>query len=376
MKTSSDTLVSSIYDCATNPELWSATLANIRDAVDAAYVAVSCASDENGCTNRPTRWLKCNGQADDSWLDRLDVLSCKIPHAATLFNLPVDISWTPLSQMPEPDFQKSEFYHEWVKPQNLRDFISLNYLKRDSSNGFLTIPTSAKRDPVTTDDRRLVEKLSPHIRRALMINDLTDHNNLVNSLCKKVLDKISVAVFVVGHGRRLRFTNLAGEKLISTGKTISTLNGVLKVPGTAAQKCRLDEAMNRALNNHHCSSFAGSAVPLICDDGDRAAAYVLPLACKDVVGPGHCAVFVTRASEKQPIAIEMLRCMFDLSPAEARISTFIAKGDGPAMISETLGVSISTVRSHLAHAFSKTGANDQTALGALVNRLMLPIDEK
>ena len=224
MKTSSETLVSSIYDCAANPDLWSETLARIRDAVDAAYVGVSCAAQ--GFNSR--RWLKCDGQADDSWLDRLDALSGKIPHAGQLFNLPVDVAWTPLSQMSETEFQKSEFYHEWVKPQNLRDFISVNYLKRPTSNGVLTIPTSAKRAPVNSDNRQLVEQLSPHIRRALLINDLTDHSNLATSLCRQVLDKLSVAVFVVGQGRYLLFTNSAGEKLLSAEDRISTSAGVLK----------------------------------------------------------------------------------------------------------------------------------------------------
>lgn len=376
MKTSSDTLVSSIYDCAVNPDHWSGTLANIRDSVDAAYVAVGCASDGHGSLKRPTRWLKCDGQADDSWLDRLDALSCKIPHGATLFNLPVDVSWTPLSQMSEPDFQKSEFYQEWVKPQNLRDFVSLNYLKRDTSNGFLTIPTSAKRAPVTSDNRRLVEKLSPHIRRAMKINNLTDNTDLANSLCRQVLDKISAAVFVVGHGRRLRLANAAAEKLISTGDMISMSGGMLKVPRALGQTCRLNDAIDRALNSHVSAGFSGSAVPLICGDGHRAAAYVLPLTCNDVLGPGHCAVFVSGACEKQQMATEMLRSMFDLSPAEARVSSLIAKGNGPAIISESLGITINTVRSHLAHVFSKTGATDQSSLGALVNRLLPPISEK
>jgi hypothetical protein len=238
MKASSETLLSSIYDCAANPDLWSEALEKIRDAVDGTYVAVSCAANGNGAHAAPARWLKCYGQADDSWLDRLNVLSCKMPHGAELFNLPVDVSWTPLSQMLEPEFQKSEFYHEWVKPQNLRDFVSLNYLKRNPANGFLTIPTSAKRPPVTADNRQLVEQLSPHIRRALFINELTEQNNLANALCKNVLDKLSVAVFVVGHGRRLQFANSAGEKLMSAGDKISASCGVLKVSKLASQPFR------------------------------------------------------------------------------------------------------------------------------------------
>jgi DNA-binding CsgD family transcriptional regulator len=46
------------------------------------------------------------------------------------------------------------------------------------------------------------------------------------------------------------------------------------------------------------------------------------------------------------------------------------------MILKSLGITVNTVRSHLARAFSKTGAADQTALGALVNKMMPPIVDK
>jgi DNA-binding CsgD family transcriptional regulator len=372
MKAITETLVSSIYDCAVNPSLWPETLGTIRDAVEAAYVAVNCAATANDATH----WLKCNSQADDGWLDQLKVLSCKIPHGTQLFNLPVDVSWTPLSQMPEPEFQESEFYHEWIKPQNLRDFLSLNYLKGNAANGFLTIPTSAKRAPVNFDNRQLVEQLSPHIRRALHINDLTEQSDIANSLCRKVLDKLSVAVLVVGHGRHLQFTNATGEELISAGDKISTSGGVLRAAKRRGQISTLDDALDRALNSHRSSDFAGSAVPLIGDDGEIAVAYVLPLGCKHILKPSHCAVFISQRGDQKTISIEILRSVFDLSPAEARVSALIAKGLGIAKIAERSKISVNTVRSHLAGAFSKTGVIDQSALGALINKLIPPIFEK
>ena len=94
---------------------------------------------------------------------------------------------------------------------------------------------------------------------------------------------------------------------------------------------------------------------------------------RGAMGSGHCAVFVAQRGEHQPMAIEILRTMFDLTISEARIATLIAKGDGPQAIAESLGISVNTVRSHLQHAYAKTGSPDQTALSALVNGLMPPV---
>ena len=82
---------------------------------------------------------------------------------------------------------------------------------------------------------------------------------------------------------------------------------------------------------------------------------------------------MSKRSEQQPMAIEILRTIFDLTPAEARVSTLIAKGDDPATISEALNISVNTVRTHLAHVFQKTGARDQLALSTMVNQLLPPI---
>jgi DNA-binding CsgD family transcriptional regulator/PAS domain-containing protein len=376
MQRSSEILVSSIYDCAIDPGLWPKTLAGIRDAVDAAYVALGRAAPDDDSVAQAGRWVTCNGQVDDSWMDRLHDLAPKIPRAPALFDLPVDVSWTPLTQMPEAEFKKSEFYHEWVKPQKLRDFISLNYLKRDTCNGFLTIPTSAKRDPVSRDNRRLVEQLSPHIRRAMLINDLSDHSNLATTFYRQVLDRMSAAVFVVGAGRRLTFTNSAAERLLSAGDKISALQGVLQTPRMAGQSSKLDIAIDRALSGDIDVGSGGIGVPLFGKDGDGAAAYVLPLAgrqVRGVFGPGHCVVFVTGRGEQQPMAVEMLRSMFDLTLSEARVSTMIARGEGPQMISAALGIKVNTVRTHLKHSFAKTDTSDQTALAGRINALLPPI---
>jgi DNA-binding CsgD family transcriptional regulator len=67
------------------------------------------------------------------------------------------------------------------------------------------------------------------------------------------------------------------------------------------------------------------------------------------------------------------RLVYGMTPAEARVSYLVSRGDGPATIAEGLAVSVNTVRTHLKHAFAKADAADQAELGALVNGLMPPV---
>jgi DNA-binding CsgD family transcriptional regulator len=375
MKPSYETLVDSIYDCAANPALWPDALSHIRDAVDAAYVGIRFADFSSLATGISVKTIRYNSPWDEAWLDQHDAWMGKIPYGQVLFKLPLDVSWTQLKQIPEEEFQQTEFYREWVKPQNLRDCLSLNYLKQDQINGILTMPTSAKRAPVSSDNCRLAEQLSPHIRRAININDLTEQGNLATRLYRQVLDTLSVAAFVVGPGRRLVFTNAAGDTLLSEGDKLHAVGGVLHGRRLSCHASALDDAVDAALNGIGALGTAGIGVPLIGEDGDRAAAYVLPLNRKNKpsdLGSDNCAIFVARRGEHHPLATEMLRSMFGLTVSEARVALMIAKGENPQMISAALGIKVNTVRTHLKHCFAKIDAPDQIAMAGCINAVLPP----
>jgi DNA-binding CsgD family transcriptional regulator len=371
-----DKLVGSIYDCAVNPELWSATLGDVRDAVGGAYALVGHFDRSDLALGKPPMFYRRNSAWDEEWLVRLETILNSIPDGGGMFESGVDASWTQLSRAPEEVFQATDFYKGWVQPQGLRDTLNIPYLHRANMTGLLSIPSYASRDPYGDAETRFIERVTPHIRRAILINDMADKGKLAQTLYRQVLDQLSVAVFVVGLGRRVAFANASGDAMLSNGNYLLQSNGVLQARRVAGDVSALDDAIDRASKGDVAIGISGIGVPLIGQDGDRAAAYVLPITGKDLrgdMGQGHCAVFIARRGEQQPMAIEILRTMFDLTVSEARIATLIALGDGPQAIAESLRISVNTVRSHLQHAYAKTSAPDQIALGALVNGLMPPV---
>jgi DNA-binding CsgD family transcriptional regulator len=371
-----ETLVGSIYDCAANPELWPDALGQVRDTVGGAYALIGFIDTSELIYGRPPFVVRRNSAWDEEWLVKLEQILSSLPGGGGLFDTGVDTSWTQLSRFSEAEFQMSDFYKHWVQPQGLRDTINTPYLQRSTMVGMLSIPCYNTREPYGDAEAALIERITPHVRRAVMINDMTDKGNLATTLYRQVLDVLTVAVFVVGLGRRLVFTNASGDSMLSNGGVFSLSHGSLQAKRVAGLPSALDDAIDRALKGDVAIGISGIGVPLIDDSGERLAAYVLPIAGKDVrgaMGQGHCAVFIARRGEQQPMAIEILRTMFDLTAAEARIATLIAKGDGPQAIAESLGIKVNTVRSHLQHAYAKTGTPDQTGLGGLVNGLMPPV---
>jgi DNA-binding CsgD family transcriptional regulator len=372
----SELLVSAIYDCAANPELWPDALALIRDSVGGAYALVGFIDMTETSLGQPPFVKRHNSAWDEEWLVKLERAMLTIPGGGGLQNTEVDETWTQLNVTPEAEFRTSEFYRSLIEPKNLRDTINTPYVRRPTMLGMLSIPSYKSRPPYGEAEAKFAQNLTPHVRRAMMINDIVDKGNMATMLYRQALDRLSIAVFVVGLGRRLIFTNASGDSLLREDNLLGLNNRTLQAKAHGNVESALNDAIDRALKGDIAIGIAGIGVPLIGADGARAAAYVLPIAGKDLrgdMGPGHCTVFVARRGEQQPMLIEVLRTLYDLTVSEARVAALIAKGDGPQTIASSLGVSINTVRSHLQHAYAKTGTADQTALGSLVNGLMPPV---
>ncbi len=372
-----DKLVGSIYDCAANPDLWSATLNRVRDEIGTAYVMVGYSDTSPTLHQQQPIFTFQHSEWDHERLVELESWAQQVPGTETLLDGSIDRAWTMMGQLPFAEFKKTDFYKGWMAPQGLTDNVVVPFLCRKHVFGlFSSVLHISKGNEVSVGQCRLAERLSPHIRRAMMINEIVDKGYLALALYRKVLDTLSVPIFIVGAGQRLVFCNASADELLSGGSYFTAPAGILKARQVAGQPTALDDALDRAAMGDVAVGISGIGIPLIGKHGDRAAAYVLPIAGNDIrraLGLGHCAVFVAQRGEQQPMGIEILRTMFDLTVQEARVATLIAKGDGPQAIAEALNVSVNTVRSHLQHAFAKTSVSDQSALGALVNGLMPPV---
>ncbi len=65
----------------------------------------------------------------------------------------------------------------------------------------------------------------------------------------------------------------------------------------------------------------------------------------------------------------MLQSAFGLTVAEARVADLVSGGLTGPQAAGKLGVSPTTVKTHLKHAFDKTGVNSQVALARLIGTL-------
>lgn len=372
-------ILGDVYDCAVNPDLWPQTLERIRATLGCAYVMFGYAdlslptSDGIAMQKlRSTSW-------DMSWFEKLERLLPSIPGIDEYWRVGVDVPWSQMDYFDEAQFQKTEFYQEWVRPQGLRDGMNIAYYDRKLLRGIFSLTTTEGSPLIGAREKDFAARISPHIRRAVSINSMVDRSNLAMTLYRQVLDALSVAVMIVDGGGRLVYANALADALLSKGDLLAFHNGHVRARRMEGMADHLQLAIAKAAHGAGTLGISGIGVPLTGPEGERASAYVLPLDGKDLrkeMSPGHAAIFVAQRKEQQPMAVEILRTIFGLTPSEAKVAYAMARGEAPGAVAAAQGTTVNAVRYHLKNAYAKVGVNDKTALAARVTALIPPVTEE
>jgi DNA-binding CsgD family transcriptional regulator len=238
-------------------------------------------------------------------------------------------------------------------------------------------PTTA--DLVGPKELAISELLTPHVRRAVMISDLLDMRSMATAAFEETINTLSAAVVLVDAKSNILHANNAARAMFTAGGPILSKQGVL---GThdANSVTALKDAIGRAAADESELGYGGIGVPVRSQNGEppftHSIAHVLPLK-SGTLRPGLslgavAAVFVTPALEKPLPPFEALAALYDLTPTEARGMIEIASGKNRAGTATALGIADSTVKTHLARVFAKTGTSEQPELAKLVASLTLP----
>jgi DNA-binding CsgD family transcriptional regulator len=139
----------------------------------------------------------------------------------------------------------------------------------------------------------------------------------------------------------------------------------------------LQSAIAQAAKDEATLGQKGIGIPIPRLSGDPLVIHVLPLRRSHMrsglIQRAAAALFVASASGPPQLPHDALIQLYDLTPAEIRIFELICEGKTRDVISTLLGISISTVKSHLIHVFEKTGCRRQIDLVRLAKSLAFPV---
>lgn len=273
--------------------------------------------------------------------------------------------------VPYDEFRRGRFYREWARPHGWGDIASVVIDKSATSCTLLTVARQEKSGLVDDEMRRRMALVIPHVRRALVIGK-TIHHKEAEAICfTDILDGLSAGLILVDAGGRIVHANAAGNGILEGADFLrKTVCGRL-IASDSPINAALREILVAAGAGDAELGVKGIALPLTAHNGQRYVAHVLPLTsgARRNAGLAYNAVaalFVRKAALDASSPPEVIGEMYKLTPAELRVLLAIVDVGGVPEVAASLGVAVTTIKTHLSRLFEKTGVGRQADLVKLV----------
>jgi DNA-binding CsgD family transcriptional regulator len=367
-------LIGDIYDASLDRNLWPEVLKGTCDYVKGMVSALMAQDSAQG-----------NAQFYFLWGDD--------PHYTKLYN-EIYVKLSPMlvptllyakvgdilgtrDLIPYEEFLASRFYKEWAAPQGIVDAV-MAALEKSTTGYAMVVVQRHERDGLVDDaTKRRMGMLAPHFRRAVAIGKVIDLHKVEAATIADTLDGMAAGMFLVDADARIVHANARGQSMLEEGDILRGLVGRL-----TATDPRPDQALRDVFAAADAGDAAvgvkGIAVPLTAHDGQQWVAHVLPLTsgARRQAGRSYAAVaavFVRQATLDLPCPLATVADLYRLTPAEMRVLMAIVEVGGVPEVAPVLGISETTVKTHLQRVFDKTGTNRQADLVKLIAGFMSPL---
>jgi DNA-binding CsgD family transcriptional regulator/PAS domain-containing protein len=272
--------------------------------------------------------------------------------------------------MPRAELEETRFYKEWLAPQGITDAIAVTLEKGVARASLVNIRMHTAYGFVDDLARRRMSLLAPHFQRAVAIGGLFSQGKAAEEALTKTLDHMDAAVFLVGADGLIAFANAPAKRMLGEGALVREESKSLRAVVPKTDRI-LRDIFVAAAKGDASVGVRGVAVPLARPAEDQWFAHVLPLTSGARRQAGFddaavAAVFIRKKAPDAPPPLEAIARLYKLTASEIRVLDGLLKVSSVKPLATMLGVSQSTVKTHLHNLFRKTGARRQSDLVKLV----------
>jgi DNA-binding CsgD family transcriptional regulator len=280
---------------------------------------------------------------------------------------------------PDKLLWQTEFFTDLVKPERECDAATaLKFAAHRDRYALLAVHHDFRHhEKIHARSQALLQTLVPALRSAIELNRLANPR-LDLSGGRGLIDQLVDAAMVVDQDCRLLASNAPANRLLTDARFLLVKARdvvAIKNPEANAAFARLvrdgcavspDRARpNDLVVNARSGSYIVTCVPMAIDQTSA-----LPAGLLSIFAPKTVALVIirARASEAPSVLVGDLRRYFGLTKAEGRLILEFERGGTLSEIAERVGVSRSTIQSHLKAIFAKTGTSKQRDVVTLVTR--------
>ncbi len=261
------------------------------------------------------------------------------------------------------------FYCDFFNKFELRSYIACLVERQPHYEVYFSMQRALSQEAFSGEDTRKLDWVVPHMRSAIAMRDRTLALSTMASLSTRLIERLSCAVAVYTAERRLLLANAAGERwarrLDPSGKTSEwhlSRHFTDMLQAACDPENPLGAQAARALDNQ----------------GNQAEILVLPLPATHAFASQWqrpaAMVVVHEAGAPSALLDTVMRGLYGLTPAETRLASRMATGEGLPEASRQLRIRHETARTQLKSIFLKTGCASQAQLTHLLTKLAATLE--
>jgi DNA-binding NarL/FixJ family response regulator len=360
-------LIGTIYDAALDAKTWPVVLEGICGFLPGSMGNIFYQDISNHEVRIYFSW-GADPAYEKSYFEKYAPLNPLFPAAAFL---DVGSVHSMADMMSPEEFRDTRLYREWVQPQGILDAIYSNIERTATGAAAIAFRRFEKDGLFDEDSKKRLQLLVPHVQRAISIGRLVNFHKEGQNALAKTLDRLANAVFLIASDRKIVFANEVATAMVKRGEILRASQNLLSAVDTKCDQ-ELQDAIAAASRGDAALGVKGIAIMLSTKAKSPYVAHIMPLTSGNRSDPTNgnatTAVFVRQASEYSPSALELTARNHRLTASETRVLSAVLETGSVDDIAERLGIGKATVKTHLNHLLSKTGARRQSDLLRLVSR--------
>jgi PAS domain-containing protein/DNA-binding CsgD family transcriptional regulator len=365
-----DDLVTRIHAAALDPALWVGALERLGDLVGMAGAAVSVHGP--GPTLPLARTARVNGPSEYD-ADTLAAILSDNPLGQFAERMPPGVAWSRRGVACDAEFERTQAYQLYFRPQRRYHSAHALLFRDGNTYGGLSLLRPQGMDDFASGDYRLLNRLIPHIGRAVQVSLHMQSLRFERDAERTALDCLERGAIVVDRAGRVVTLNRAAREIVAAADGLTVRAGALHAATAAetAQLARLIAGAAATGNGNGNSLDPGGAIALSRPSGKRPlSVLVAPLPSAAVNAPSRSAalLFVSDPERAEEASEQVLVRLYGLTPAEARLAAALVPGRGLACAAKSLDICLSTAHGTAKSLFAKTGVRRQAELVRLVLR--------
>ena len=273
--------------------------------------------------------------------------------------------------LPENQRKNSEYFQQFLEPIDVNHILATDIETHDGAKYSLRISRGNHSESFTRRDKDFIELLLPHLSHAIEINHQFNRVETERNLYAGAVDQLAVGTILLDEEGKVLQANHVAQDLLNENDGLKVSSQLLQV-GTSRDTRKLRELVKQTLTAQLQNKPSVVEALRIQRPSGRSdlGIVVRSVPPSSDWGDGKhtpsVVIFVSDPDRQSQAPQEVVKALFDLTPAEAQLAMLLANGLTLDETSEALCISRNTARAHLRSIFSKTGVTRQTMLVRLI----------